>query len=877
MRETRPSGLPISTVAGHIVRPRVPQGVLWRPRLAEALDAGVRRAVTMLCAGPGWGKTALVSSWAGTRSAAGPIAWLTLDPQHDDPHTFWSDLILSLRAAGAIPPTNSVPEPAPRTAVDDTVFRRAFTAALGALPVVTVVVLDDLHRVTDSRVLNGLAGLLADVPERLRFVLISRSEPAVPLHRLRAAGHLTELRAADLAFRVEEAGELLAARGRRPSGAELAALVRGTEGWGAGLRLTGETAAGSGAVEDYLVREVLAEQPPQIQDFLLRTSVPDRVCGELADALTGQRYGHRTLEGLERANVFVERIGPGRWFRYHQMFRAALRHQLTLVQPEAAPRLNLLAAQWCAGKGNGLTALNHAAAAGDWDFVARLVVDRGLQLFASVDRAEVIEVLRRIPADRLAGTAELAVSAALLAYAEGDLDVMPQRLARARSLLAGRGGGYRAGIDLALTVMESGAVLRRHGDMPRLTAASTEMLDELAALRWDQVPARLQYRAMALSNKGTGLLWTGRLDHAERYLWAAASGARASGVPLVEISAFTHLALLAFVQGTLNGAREHVTAAADVARRIDARERPASALGYLTDAMIESERGREVEAEALLRRGLHALGDNPETTLAVVAALVRARLLLDRGEPLAARSALHRARTEAGPRLAAPLLDRLVGIGIAEADLAAGDPAAVVARYAHRPAVPALFPAEQICLARAYLATGQEPAAESLLARVRESPDRVAGVSAWILTALGADAHGRGARAGEALTRAFAEAEPELIRRPFRVFGAPRLTVLTERQQWLTELRGPVSDGVLAEITGELPVLGEGAHTAGPLSERELEVLHYLPTVLTAAEIAEKLGISVNTVKAHMRSIYRKLGVGRRREAVVQSRQLGLL
>ncbi|WP_230860262.1 LuxR C-terminal-related transcriptional regulator [Actinoplanes aureus] len=877
MREIRLSGLSISAAAGRVVRPRVPQGVLWRARLAEALDAGVRRAVTMLCAGPGWGKTALVSSWAGTRSLSGPIAWLTLDAQHDDPLAFWSDLILSLRTAGAIPPTNSIPEPPPQTVDDDRAFRRAFTAALAGLPAVTVVVLDDLHRVTDSRVLGGLADLLADLPERLRFVLISRTEPAVPLHRLRAAGHLTELRAADLAFRVEEAGELLALQGRRPARPDLAALVRRAEGWGAGLRLTAETPDGYGAVEDYLVREVLAGQPPQVRDFLLRTSVPDRVCGELADALTGQRYGHQTLERLERANVFVERIGPGRWFRYHQMFRAALRHQLALTHPETVPRLNLLAAQWYAGKGNGLTALNHAAAAEDWDFVARLVVERGLQLFASVDRADLIEVLRRIPADRFTDTAELAVSGAMLAYAEGDLDVIPQRLTRARSLLAGRDPAYRAGSDLALTVMECGAVLRRHGEMSRLTTVSSEMLDELAALRWDQVPARLQYRAIALSNKGTGLLWTGRLDHAERYLWAAASGARAAGVPLVEISAFAHLSLLAFVQGSLNGALEHVTAATDVARRIDAQHRPAVALAYLTESLIESERGRESEAEAALRRGLHALGDNPEATLAIVAVLVRARLLLDRGEPLAARSVLRRAGDEAGPRLTAPLLDRLRWLGIAETDLALSAPDAVIARYANRPALPALLPAEQVCLARAYLGAGRESAAESLLTRVRESPDRVSAVSAWILTALAADAHGRASRAGEALTRALADAEPELIRRPFRSFDAARVTVLAERQQWLTELRRPGGEGVLEEITGELPVLGAAAHTAGPLSEREMEVLQYLPTVLTAAEIAENLGISVNTVKAHMRSIYRKLGAGRRREAVVQSRQLGLL
>ncbi|MBB2941292.1 LuxR family maltose regulon positive regulatory protein [Actinoplanes lutulentus] len=844
--------------------------MLWRPRLAEALDAGVRRAVTVICAGPGWGKTALAASWAGTRSLSGPVAWLTLEARHNNPVVFRSDLIMALRAAGS-----GLPDTGSRAADDDPALFRRLVSGLAGLPQVTVLVLDDLHEVTDPQVLNDLAGILHTMPDRLRFVLISRTEPGVPLHRLRAAGELTEIGAAALAFRVDEASQLLALQGRRPSVEEVAVRVRRAEGWGAGLRLGLEDLGGK-AIEDYLVREVLATQPPQFREFLLSTSLTDRICGELAEVLTGQNYGHRTLERLAQSNLFVERIGMSRWFRYHGMFRAALRHQISIVEPERVPQLHLLTAQWFAAKGNGLVAITHAAAGGDWEFVARLVVDHGLQLFASVDREDFIAVLRRIPAERLMESAELSFCAALMAFADHDVASVPQRIARARTLLAGRGPRYRAVVDLALNVLESGVVIRWRGDMPHLVAVSSQLLDELTTLRWDQVPARLHYRAMALNHKGAGLLWTGRLDHAERFLWAAASAGRSAGVPLVEINALAHLSLLVHLQGALNAADEHANAAIDLAGRIDAKTRPASAVAYLTRALTEAERGREAETESLLRRGLHAIGDEPEAAPAVVVALVRARLLLDRREPLAARAVLYRALAEAGPHFTASLLVRLLGLGMAEADLALGDPAAVITRYAHRPAVPALMPAEQVCLARAYQDSGDPAAAEELLARVREGSDRVSAVSAWILTALAADAQGHGGRAGEALSRALAEAEPELIRQPFRRFGAPRMLVLAERQQWLNEARGPAGDNVLAEITGEIPIIG-GTPAAGPLSEREQEVLKYLPTVLTAAEIAENLGISVNTVKAHMRSIYRKLGAGRRREAVVLSRQLGLL
>ncbi|WP_433829878.1 LuxR C-terminal-related transcriptional regulator [Actinoplanes sp. CA-015351] len=842
--------------------------MLWRPRLTGALDAGVRRAVTVICAGPGWGKTALAASWAGSRSVSEPVAWLTCEDRHNDPAAFWPDLFMALRLAGA----DGLPEPG-----DDPALRRYL---LDGVRRPFVVVLDDLQVVTDPRTLNGLAAIVQTLPERLRFVLISRTEPGVPLHRIRAAGELTEIGAPALAFRIEEAAQLLAARGNHPSMEEVACRVRNTEGWGAGLRLGLEEPAGSGgvadAVEDYLVREVLAAQPTGLREFLLRTSVPDRICGELAEALTGQRYGHRTLERLAQANLFVERIGQGRWFRYHGMFRAVMRHQLAVAEPERTSRTHLLAAQWHAATGNGLTAISHAASGGDWGLVARLVVDRGLQLFASADREEFFQILRRIPADHLTQNAELAFCAALRSFADGDIAAMPQRIARARVLLTGRGPRYRAVIDLALSVLESGVVIRWRGDMPRLVAVASQLLDDLTTLRWDQVPARLQYRAMMLCHKGAGLLWTGRLDHAERFLWAAASAARASGVPIVEINALGHLSLLAYLQGALNAASEHATAAIDLARRIDARSRPGSAIAYLTRALIEAERGRDAEAEDSLRQGSHLIGDEPEAATAVVVALARARLQLDRREPLAARAVLHRARAEAGPYFVAPLLDRLLALGAAEAGLALGDHAAVVARYAHRPAIPALLPAEQVCLARAYLLAGDETGAERLLARVREGADRVAAVSAWIVTALAADARGHGGRAGEALSRALADAEPELLRQPFHRFDAPRMMVLAERQQWLSEARGPGRDTVLAEITGEIPMIG-GTPAAGPLSERELEVLQYLPTVLTAGEIAENLGISVNTVKAHMRSIYRKLGAGRRREAVVLSRQLGLL
>jgi LuxR family maltose regulon positive regulatory protein len=373
--------------------------------------------------------------------------------------------------------------------------------------------------------------------------------------------------------------------------------------------------------------------------------------------------------------------------------------------------------------------------------------------------------------------------------------------------------------------------------------------------------------------KGIGLLWAGRLDQADRYLWAALTSARMAGLELIEITANAHLALLVYLQGSLREAERYIRAADDLARRHDLGVTVESAAAHLTQALVELERNRLSEAQEALRRGLHAVGDRPETVLATVATMVRAQMLLASDEPAAARELLQRCRARMRPPLAAALLERWLALYEAEADLALGNHADVVLRYAGQVSRDLVLPAEQVALARAYEVSGDYAAAEDLLARVREGPDSVAAVTAWVLTALIADAQAHARRSADALTRALLRAEVEGVRRPFRRFDSERMATLGERQRWLYEEIAPPSAGVLTGISPASP-LPIPVH---PLSDRERDVLRYLPTVLTANEIAADLTISVNTVKAHMRSIYRKLGAARRREAVVRARQTGLL
>jgi LuxR family maltose regulon positive regulatory protein len=616
---------------------------------------------------------------------------------------------------------------------------------------------------------------------------------------------------------------------------------------------------------------MVAAEPPEVRDFLRRTSVPDLVSAGLAGVLTGETRGGQILERLQRTSGFVTRLGPDSpWFRYHPQLRAALRWQLDLEDPDSRPDLHRATARWYAAKQSVAAALTHAAAAGDWVYLGRLVATQGVMLVVTSDRRLLVEALRRIPPEQFGTTAELMFCAALLRFANGDFLGLPEPLARTQEMLAGRDPARRTATELAASTLEAAAVVRVRGDMPALVRATTGILQRLQAARLDHVPALLHLRALALNNKGVGLFWTDQLDQADRYLWAGLSGARVTGLHLVEINARAHLGLLAFLQGSLAEADEHVTAARGIAARHDLESTPQAMAAHLALALIELERNRVADAQAALRTALHSEANPPEAALAAVASLVRVYLLLAGEDPVAAGAVLRAAREEVGPAVVAPLLDRWLRRCEAEVALAQGAAERVLALS---PAAEMLDPAEQACLGRAHLDLGRHAQAEPFLTRAANSPDMVSAVTAWIALALLADGQGHVNRSVNAMSRAATLARRNGIRKPFRTFRGAPIAGLLSRQRWLDD------DGfALPDLPdpAELAV-APGAALTVPLSERERDVLRFLPTVLTAHEIAQNLGISVNTVKAHMRAIYRKLDAARRRDAVIVARRHGLL
>jgi LuxR family maltose regulon positive regulatory protein len=878
-----------SPVVAKLSRPRVPVAFVPRERLVHMLDVGSRRPVTLVSAGAGWGKTLLVASWAETAAPPGPVGWLSLDAEDNSPGAFWSNLVAALRATGAVPEGSELAEIGGGLAVDRTLIER-ITRALARLPGPVVLVLDDLHAVDDPDVLRDLGVFLRYQPDQVRLVLLTRADPGLPLYRLRAADLLSEIRAADLEFTLDEAAELLAHHDVHLPEDDLRILLDRTEGWAAGLRLAAAylTARGSrhgianfagdkGAVADYLIGEVLARLAPEVRRFLMDTSIVDQLSGDLADAITGGTHGQAMLEQLERTNAFVVGFGAKPdWFRYHHLLSDLLRHLLRVEAPEIVPDLHLRAAAWYAGHNASVKAVKHATAAEDWSLVGRLVVAGLAPLILSSHRDALVKALTRVPAERLAATAELTVCLALLMFHARDYEGIQRRIADARRLMADRAPADRRPVEIALKSLEV-ALARVRGDMPALINAATEILHLLLEVPLGELPATMQYRAIAVNNKGVGLLWTGDLDRADQFLWSAVMGARAAGIELVEINATGHLGLVEYLRGALRKAHDHATSGRDLAERRGWSATLQVVPSYVALAMIEYERNDMVAAELALERGFDAHRADPEAGQLVALRIVQTRLLLARGRLDAARRILTKTWREANVSMIAPILVRWLRLVEAEIDLAAGQPLRVRSRLGGRPDNEALAQREQVALARADLALGNAEQADSRLAPVRDAAtDVVAAVEAWVVTALIADHQRRNGRSVDGLVRAIEIAEPEGIRRPFLSIDKRRTSTLFDRHRWLAHEKSDFVLDLQAELTPGGSPSQPGQHGA-ELSARELEVLRYLPTVFNAGEIADELHVSVNTVKAHLRSIYRKLDVSRRRDAVVRARDLGLL
>jgi LuxR family maltose regulon positive regulatory protein len=887
----------------------------WAPvprrRLYARLDEGVKGPLTLLAAPAGYGKTLLLSSWAAASRPPGPVAWVTVD-RDDQAGGFWRAVLDALSRAGVAPPRG------PMAGVDDRPggghgFVRAFAGWLAELPGPVVLVLDDLHEATGGAVAAELSHLLRHPPPQLRLVVATRADPPLPLQRLRVAGQLGELREADLAFTLAETRALVRDQGVELSEGELEALWRRTEGWVAGLRLAAltlkdhpapgrfvdELAGDDRTIAGYLIEEVLAAQPPELRAFLLRTCLPDRLCGDLADALTGRGDGAQVLARLEREHVFTSACGLDRtWYRYHPLFAELLRAELRHERPGEPPVLYRRSAAWHAANGLPVEAVRHALAGGDLDQAAELVAAAWLPLLAAGRAASLRELLAQLPPQRVRTTPELAAVAALAHLALGELEEADAWLGSTAAAgppfprsAAGPGGvpgspeARRPGPGTALEVAR---LLRARlaGDAADAVTAAKGLLGPAPSAAPPGLGRPDELRTLALGLAGSALLWSGQLDAAAAHLEQTRGDAGRAGLEFVGLDATAHLALLESFRGHLVRADRLGRQAGEQARRGGWPDGGPLACAELAVAVAAYHRDELAAATVALERATEAAGGDRMVLLAaatLAAWLAAGRPSADHAEALARLDGAVRAARK-GP----PWLLEAARAARAKLMVAAGDGRAALAELGggDRPRPPV----EAVTLARLELAGGDPAAAVATVAPILDGPDgqpAVPGASLAIEASLvDAAAHqelGDRPAAARSLRRALDLAAPKGYRRAFVEAGLPVRMLLVDhlhRDPAHRDLAGALVERLRDDAVPSPPPAGPrpgAAVLVEPLSERERVVLRYLPSTLSAAEIAGELYVSLNTVKTHIKNIYRKLDTNRRWDAVRRARQLKLL
>ncbi|MFC5752836.1 LuxR C-terminal-related transcriptional regulator [Actinomadura rugatobispora] len=871
-----------------------PGWVVRRPRLEERLRRGVQGPLTLVTGPPGAGKTVAVSSWAATgtwRPAA--LCWITCDDTTATVGRFCRALITSLRRAGIDLP---VAPSGRRDGGDDEALSWELGEALSELAAPVIVVLDDFPARPGSAPAQVVTCLLRHARPVLRAVVLARGEPSLPLHRHRLAGELTEIRAGDLAFADHESAAVLARHGVRLAPAALRTLQERTGGWPAGIRLAAMAMAGrpdpdavaarfSGdddGVVGYLREEVVDAQPPGTRELLLATSVADRIDAGLAGGLAGE--AGRAFPDLVRRNAFAVPLGHG-WYRYPPMFGEALRTVLERESPGLAPVLHRRAAAWFERAGLLGEAVGQAARAGDWRYAARLVVDRlaiggvlGLAPREHLDRA-----FDAMPREAVLGCAgpEPAIVAAAAAAARGDDPACAAALEHARAGLGPSSDGADPAARLCLAAVE----LCRPG-LPAFAGAAGTFARVAALCREVPEPAldaSPDLLALAHACGGRSHLWRGELREAARLFGEALAAAERAGGSAQSLECLGDLALTRALLGDVGRAAGLVARAG---RRSGTPASPGSRGAvtlHLARAWVDLEQWRLDAARAELARAALAFPAPPDPLPAVVHALLAARTELGRGRPERALDDLRPAEMIV-PRPA--WLARRLALVSAEAHALRGEsgPARAAAeRAGGRGQLDAA-----VALARADLGDGAPDAAARLLRRSLRGPFEApadARVEAWLLDAGLSFGLGDPSRGRRCLDRALRLAGREGIGRPFAMARGWLLPVLNRdpdlarQHRRLLEPLGlaPRNGGTPPPEPGPGPEPGAEPLPVERLSGRELDVLRLLAQMMTTEEIADRLCLSVNTVKTHLRNIYRKLAVTRRGAAVRRARQLSLL
>jgi LuxR family maltose regulon positive regulatory protein len=867
-----------------------PLPLVDRRDLLAALDHAAARKVTVISAPAGSGKTCLLRAWTASRGQQYQVAGVQVARDQQDAQQFWLAVLAAVRKAGR---TESPEPPAATPGFDGHAMVDRVLAELAEHDDTAFLVIDDLHELTSLDALTQLARLLANLPADTHAIVATRRDLPLQLHQLRLAGELAEVRSADLRFTERETRELLTASGVALSDAGVALLHQRTEGWAAGLRLAAISLAGhadqerfvtefsgsSRTVSDYLIAEMLERQPAEVQQLLVRTSLLDRVNGELGDLLTGRPGSEGILLDLEEANAFVVSLDPDRtWFRYHRLFADLLRLELRRTLPGQVSSLHRLAAGWFMQHGQVVDAIRHTLAAGDWSAAARVLADHSFSLTLDGQAQTIQTLLSAFPPGAVIEGPDLPLARATTDLAQGRLDEAAAHLTVAETSMTSVQPDRRHRLEVAIAALKL-SLARQRGHLAGVIDQVGFLASPISGQSDRDIALDSDLRAVALMNLGVAEAWALANQDSERHLQEGAELARKIGRPYLEVACLAQLAFASKIESfaiTRRRCQEAITLAEHYGWGADPIIAPA--LVNLAGVLLWT--GEYDQGDRWLRRASRALETDTAPGIRLLLHIGTGMLLSCRRrlrEALAEYTAAEhlQAKLDGSHALAGQLTSwrlstqaRLGQISEARASLAVLDVD--------------LAGSGEIDNARAAicLAEGSPAAALAALQDVLNGIAPVIGyvtvVEANLLAALAQrdlrDQHAVIA----AVERALALAESDRLVFPFAMTDSVNLLESMPRHQ--TAHAGLLTD-ILDVLHGSsLAVQSES--TSAPmerLSPSELKVLRYLPTNLSRVEIASELSLSVNTVNTHIRNIYAKLGAQDRSSAVQRARQLRLV
>jgi len=833
------------------------------------------KKLTLVSASAGYGKTTLVAEWLGELQAKS--TWLSLEKADNDPARFLTYFISALqlvdeRIGENTRPMLQSPQPLPPEVV--------LTALINEIAIVTIpfiLVLDDYHVIEALPIHAQLDFLVEHQPPQMHLVLVTREDPPLPLARLRVRGQMVEIRQDDLRFSKEECADFLQrVMDLDLSVDDIAALELRTEGWVAGLQLAALSMQGrtdlpgfvraftgsSHYVLDYLIEEVFEQQPAEAQDFLLRTSILERLSGPLCDAVADRAGSSLLLDRLEHANLFIVPLDQSRtWYRYHRLFAELLRQRLQSAGTPAENELHRRASGWFATEGFLPEAIDHALAASDWDAAVKLISSNTENMLRVGELATLLGWIKALPDDCICKLPQLCRDYGWALSLTGQLDVADPYLQRAEA--AAQGDDALLGTILVAQAYN----LRMRGEDERAIERARRALSILPAA---------DYLSRGLVALTLGLIYwnKGNFLEAEQAFTEVDRAAQQSRNHYARMTALTYLAMIQAVYGRLRRAAELCQELIQLGG-----SKPPVAPAYIELGAILYEWNDLGEAERHLRFGIEL--SQHSGNLAFLSEGLRTLAILQQaqGEGGAAQSTLQKADQFISERQVTPFT-RLrhaachVQLALAQNDLeSAAYWAGLVTEHADSSL---LYPRLDLTLSRLLLARGDKSQAAEKLNGLYQTASRAGWGSGMIeARTLQALAAATQAEALLYLKEALIIAQPEGFIRTFVDKGEP-LKALLER---LKSQGGELKEYILTLLAayGEISRAPFPQPLVESLSERELDVLRLLAEGLSNGEIAQRLIVSVGTVKTHVHNIIEKLGVSNRTQAVARSRELALL